>query len=91
VGACDDDDLVDGGLGQPSEHLREEKLLLGAAEPRRLARSEDDRGDRAHQLSPTVTLEITTGFGRRPSPPGIPSASIRSTVSMPSVTFPTIA
>ena len=43
----------------------------------------------AHQLSPTVTLETTTGCDGGPSP--TPSASMRSTVSMPSVTSPTTA
>ena len=89
VRALDDDDLVDRSLAQPLEHLREEESLLGRAEARRLARGEDDRGDAAHQLSVTVTLEMTTGCVGRSSGP--PRAPIRSTVSRPSVTSPTIA
>ena len=89
VGALDDDDLVHGRLAEPLEHVREEDALLRAAEPRRLARREDDRGDAHRQLSPTVTVFTTTGCDGGPSP--TPSASIRRTVSSPSVTSPTIA
>ena len=71
------------------EHVREEEVLLRAAEPRRLARREDDRGDAPHQLDAAVTVFTTTGCDGGPSP--TPSASIRSTVSIPSVTSPTIA
>ena len=38
--------------------------LLRAAVARRLARREDDRRDTAHQLSATVTVEMTTGSDR---------------------------
>ena len=89
VGALDDDDLVHGRLAEPLEHVREEDALLRAPEPRRLACREDDRGDAHRQLSPTVTVFTTTGCDGGPSP--TPSASIRRTVSSPSVTSPTIA
>ena len=90
VRALDDDDLVDRRLAQALEHARKQDPLLGAPEPRRLAGREDDSGD-GHQLSVTVTLEMTTGFDGGPSLPGAPSASMRSMVSMPAVTSPTIA
>ena len=81
IGALDDDDLVHGRLAEPLEHVREEDALLRAAEPRRLACREDDRGDAHRQLTPTVTVFTTTGCDGGPSP--TPSASIRRTVSMP--------
>ena len=89
VRALHDDDLVHGGLAKALEHTRQENPLLGAPESGRLAGGEDDRSRASHQLSSTVTLEITTGWEGGPSP--TPSASIRMTVSMPSVTSPTIA
>ena len=89
VGAFDDDDLVDGRLAEALEDAGKEDALLRAPEPRRLAGREDDRGDAHRQLSPTVTLFTTTGCDGGPSP--TPSASIRRTVSSPSVTSPTIA
>ena len=67
VRALDDDDLVDRRLAQALEHARKEDALLGASEPGRLAGREDDRGD-GHQLSVTVTLEMTTGCDGGPSP-----------------------
>ncbi len=84
----DDDDLVDRRRTQPLEHARQQNVLLRASEPRRLACREDDRGDAHRQLTPTVTVFTTTGCEGGPLP--TPSAAIRSTVSIPSVTSPTI-
>ena len=89
IGALDHDDLVHRRFAEPLEHVREKDALLRAPEPRRLACREDDRGDAHRQLSPTVTVFTTTGCDGGPSP--TPSASIRRTVSSPSVTSPTIA
>jgi len=89
VRAFYDDDLVHGRPAQALEHAGEKEALLRCPEPRCLAGCEDDRGDSGHQLRPTVTDSITTGWDGGPSP--TPSASIRWTVSMPSVTSPTIA
>ena len=90
VRAGDDDDLVDGALLQPLEHLGQQQPLLRRAEARRLTGGEHDGGD-AHDSS-TVTDSMTTGrvgvpFGSLASP----KPSMRSTVSMPLVTLPTIA
>ena len=89
VRSLHDHDLVDRRLAEPLEDAGEQDALLRAAEARRLAGGEDDRGDRAHQLSSTVTVWRTTGCDGGPSP--TPRASMRITASMPSVTLPTIA
>ena len=84
-----DDDLVDWSCSEAAQDDWEEHVLLWTPEPRGLAGGEDDRGDSPHQLSVAVTLETTTGWLGSPS--ATPRAPIRSIVSMPAVTSPTIA
>ena len=61
----DHDDVVDGALLQPLEHLGQQQALLRRAEARRLTGGEHDRGD-AHDSS-TVTDSIDDGAGGRPA------------------------
>jgi hypothetical protein len=51
VRAQDDHDLVDGGAPEPLEDLWQEEALLGRAEPRGRARSEDDAADQVQPRS----------------------------------------
>lgn len=59
--AFDDDDLVDRGAPDALEDEWKEESLLRCAEAGRLTGGEHDRRHaRAHELSSTVTLRMTT-------------------------------
>src|SRR5829696_593506 len=87
IGADHDKDIVDRTRSHAVEHGREEELLLGRAESRCGARREDD-GRNCQELSTDILSTMTVRVGCWFASPSFP---IRSTTSLPSVTFPSTA